>query len=59
MNKKICILDFSTAIVYIKEIPQHLQGEQAEDVMEYFADELDIRESDCEYMMGDLTINQE
>lgn len=59
MSKKIVILDFSTAIVHIKNIPEHLKEEQSEDVMNYFCEELDIRESDCQYMVGDLTIEQD
>lgn len=58
-SKKIVILDFSTAIVYVRDVPQRLAKAQIETVMKYFCKELDIRESDTQYMMGDLTIDEE
>lgn len=57
--KKITILDFSTGIVYIRELPEHLLEAQIEDIMDYFCELLNISESDCEYMVGDLIIDKE
>jgi hypothetical protein len=38
--KQITILDFSTATVYIRVIPEHLQEAQAEDVLQHFCSEV-------------------
>lgn len=55
--KQIVILDFSTAIVYIREVPEVLEDSQAEDVIEYFESVLKIRANDCQYMMGELSFD--
>jgi len=57
--KQITILDFSTATVYIRILPEELENAQAEDVLYHFCEELDIRADDCQYMVGDLTIDNE
>lgn len=49
--KYIYILDFASGIPYKREIPIHLEEAQIEDIMEYFEDELGIRESDTQYMV--------
>lgn len=59
MSKKIVILDFSTAIVHIKNVPIELENEQSEIVMQGVCEEMGIREDDCQYMIGELTIEQE
>lgn len=57
-TKKIVILDFSTAIVYIREVPEQLKKAQSEDVLTFFCEQLNIRENETQYMVGDLEINQ-
>lgn len=52
----ITILDFSTARVFIEIVPEHLIDWEADAVLMHFARRLDIREADCQYMMGDLDI---
>ncbi len=63
----ITILDFSTATVYIKQVPESIQELQSDEIMEHFATELNIREKDCQYMIieennfesdFDITANQ-
>lgn len=50
----ITILDFSTGIVYIREIPTILREAQASEIMDYFEQQLKIRERDCEYMVTEV-----
>lgn len=52
----IAILDFSTARVFIENVPEHLVDWEADAVLMHFARRLDIREADCQYIMGDLDI---
>lgn len=52
----ITILDFSTAKVFIENVPDNLFDFEADAVLEHFSRRLDIRETDCQYIMGDLDI---
>lgn len=56
MNKKICILDFSTAKVYYVNVPKELENEQAETIIQGMCKELGIREDDTQYMLGNLEL---
>lgn len=54
---KIVIMDYSTGTVYIKDVPSKFDNSQGDEIMEYFCNELDIREKDCYYMIsGNLII---
>lgn len=52
----IAILDFSTARVFIENVPDNLIDCEADAVLKHFARRLDIREADCQFIMGDLDI---
>lgn len=52
----IAILDFSTARLFIENVPEHLIDWAADALLMHFARRLDIREADCQYMVGDLEI---
>lgn len=55
----IIILDFSTAITYIKQVPESLKDSQTDDIIEHFATELGIREKDCQYMISEGDIESD
>jgi len=52
----ITILDFSTARVFIENVPEKLMDCEADTVLEHFSRRLDIRETDCQYIIGNLDI---
>jgi len=52
MNKKIAIIDASSATVEIHNLPAHLEEAQCEEVEEYY----EIN-GDSEYIFGDITVS--
>lgn len=50
-NKKIVILDFMSGKVFMRTIPEHMQNDDADEVVRGFEDDLGIRESDTQYMV--------
>lgn len=61
MRNRITILDFANDRVIIRDVPPELIGKDAEEIAEYFANDLGIRPfisvSNCEYMVGQCTID--
>lgn len=51
--KSFALLDFREGIVYVRDIPEALQNEQAEDIASYFEKELHVHLDDCQYMIAD------
>lgn len=47
--KKIIILDFQSGKAYIRPVPDNMTDQEAEDVLVYFADILNLSIDDCEY----------
>ena len=56
-SKVIAILDFTEGIVYIRDIPEEMQDAQAEDIAISFEKELHIHIDDCQYMVGNLQVD--
>jgi len=57
MKTRITILDFANDRVIIRDVPPELIGKDAEEIAEYFAKDLGIGVSNCEYMVGQCTID--
>jgi len=57
MKNRITILDFANDRVIIRDVPPELIGKDAEEVAEYFAKDLGISVGNCEYMVGQCTID--
>lgn len=55
---KIIILDFQGACAYVREVPEELKGKEGDEILAHFCQELDLKADDCNYMVGDLTIDQ-
>jgi len=57
--KKIIILDFTTGKVFIRSIAKENEDLDAEEIVSLLEDELEIRASDCQYMITaeELIIN--
>lgn len=57
--KKITILDYQSATVYVRNIPPEIENNEGDDILEYFAEKMNLQSSDCMYMLGDLSISIE
>lgn len=58
MNKQqIAILDFRTATVYIRDIPDSMTNDDIEDITAYFENKLKLHINDCQYMVFTNPIN--
>lgn len=57
--KRIALLDFATGTIFIRDVPEDMQDADSEEVAASFENELKVHLDDCQYMVGELTIDQE
>lgn len=57
MRTRITILDFANDRVIIRDVPPEFIGKDAEEIAEYITNEIGISVGDCEYMVGQCTID--
>lgn len=49
--KNIVILDYVEGQVYIRPVPDKIAGDDGDEIMSYFCDELNLSANDCHYMI--------